>query len=297
MKKFLMFFVALATILVSTSCGTTQRVPITGRKHSLLVSDAQVLSLSKQQYTETLQKSKLSTNSANTQMVKRIGQRLATAVENYFRSNDLTNELQYYEWEFNLIQNKSVNACCLPGGKILVYEGMLPVTQDEASLAIVLGHEVAHAVAKHSAEQLSKQLRQQYGTQVLSSILSASGKQDLASIAVYAAQTGFSFANLKYSRDNETEADYMGLIFAAMAGYDPRVAIPFWERMASSSSSSSQSDLLSDHPSDAKRVAELQRRMPEALQYYNAGTTTATSASTSKKSASQSTGFKVNLKK
>lgn len=258
--------IAVASILL-TACGTTSVVPITGRKQTLLVDDAQVLSLSKQQYSETLQKSVLSTNATNTALVKRVGQRLANAVETYLRNNGAAADLKYYEWEFNLVKSNSVNAFCMPGGKIVVYEGMLPVTQNEASLAIVLGHEIAHAVAKHSAEQLSKQMKQQYGTQILSTILSATAGSNTAQLASAIAQSGFSFANLKYSRDHETEADYMGLVFAAMAGYDPQTAITFWERMAAASTTT-KSELLSDHPSDAKRIAELKKRMPEALQYY-----------------------------
>ena len=167
----------------------------------------------------------------------------------------------------------------MPGGKIVVYEGILPVTQDETSLAIVLGHEIAHAVAKHSAEQLSKQMRQQYAAQIGGSVLSSVSSKigaNTAAIVDMVAQTGFNFANLKYSRDNETEADRLGLIFAAMAGYDPQLAIPFWQRMAQQGSSTATSELFSDHPSDERRLAELQKRMPEALQYYQPQTTTTT---------------------
>ena len=263
-----LLFVALA--LLAAACGTTNTVPITGRKTHLLVDDAQVLSLSSQQYQDYMKGAQLSKNAANTAMVKRVGQRLATAVETYLKNNGYASETQNYQWEFNLVADKQVNAFCMPGGKIVVYEGMLPVTQDETSLAIVLGHEIAHAVAKHSAEQLSKQMRQQYAAQIGGSVLSqASGLgSTTAALANMVGQMGFKFANLKYSRDNETEADHLGLIFAAMAGYDPRMAIPFWERM-SQQGSSGKSELFSDHPSDAKRVAALQKRMPEALKYYN----------------------------
>lgn len=273
---------AVAAVLFA-ACGTTSTVPITGRKHSLLVDDAQVLSLSKQQYAETLKKSKLSTNATNTALVKRVGQKLATAVETYLRNNNYENDLKYYEWEFNLIQNTQVNAFCMPGGKIVVYEGLLPVTQDEASLAIVLGHEIAHAVAKHSAEQMSKQIRQQYGTQIVGGLLGAAVGENAGSLATAVAQTGFNFANLKYSRDNETEADYLGLIFAAMAGYNPQVAVAFWQRMVASSTAK-QSEIFSDHPSDATRIAALQKALPTAMQYYKpATTTTAKKTTTSKK--------------
>ena len=284
MKSINAFLIA-ALALLTVACGTTNTVPITGRKTRLLVDDAQILSLSTQQYQEYMSAAKLSTNQNNTALVKRVGQRLASAVENFLMNKGYANEVQNFQWEFNLVADNQANAFCMPGGKIVVYEGMLPVTQDEASLAIVLGHEIAHAVAKHSAEQLSKQTRQQYAAQiggsVLSSVASAKGLGNYAQLLDMVAQTGFNFANLKYSRDNETEADHLGLIFAAMAGYDPQVAIPFWQRMAQLGTSTT-SELLSDHPSDEKRIAELQKRMPEALQYYTPQTTSATTTTKKK---------------
>lgn len=269
MRTFKFFILTLLSSLMLSSCGTTSTVPLTGRKHSLLVDDAQVLSLSTQQYNEMMGKSKMSTSTQNTALVKRVGQKLATAVETFLKNNGAANELQYFKWEFNLIADKQINAFCMPGGKIAVYEGLLPVTKDEASLAIVLGHEIAHAVAKHSAEQMSKQMRQQYGTQILGNVIGQVVNSTVGDIATMAANTGFSFANLKYSRENEYEADYMGLIFAAMAGYDPQLAIPFWQRM-SASNSNQQSEFLSDHPSDANRIAQLQKALPEAMKYYQA---------------------------
>lgn len=282
---------AVATLLFA-ACGTTSTVPITGRKHNLLVSDAQVLSLSNQQYSEFMKTAKLSTNAANTAMVKRVGTRLANAVETYLRNNGMADEIKNYSWEFNLVQSNEANAFCMPGGKIVVYEGLLPITQNEASLAIVLGHEIAHAVAKHSAGQMSKKIRQQYGTQIGGAVLGQVLGSDAANIATSIAQQGFNLANLKYSRDDESEADHMGLIFAAMAGYDPEVAIPFWKRMALSSSSN-ESDFLSDHPSDAKRIAAIEKEMPEAMKYYEASgyakKTTTTTKTTTRKSTKKST--------
>ncbi len=282
---------AVATLLFA-ACGTTSTVPITGRKHNLIVSDAQVLSLSNQQYAEFMKTAKLSTNATNTAMVKRVGTRLANAVETYLKNNGMTSEIQNYSWEFNLVQNTEANAFCMPGGKIVVYEGLLPITQNEASLAIVLGHEIAHAVAKHSAEQMSKKIRQQYGTQIGGAVLGQVLGSDAANIATSIAQQGFNLANLKYSRDDESEADHMGLIFAAMAGYDPEVAIPFWQRMASSSNSN-ESDFLSDHPSDSKRIAAIEKEMPEAMKYYEASgyakKTTTTTKTTTRKSTKKTT--------
>ena len=259
---------ALAAMMLA--CGTTSQVPITGRKHSLLVSDAQILSLSKQEYAKFLSNARLSSNAANTAMVKRVGQRLARAVETYLMNNGYQDEIKNFEWEFNLVADNHVNAFCMPGGKIVVYEGLLPVTQNEASLAIVLGHEIAHAVAKHSAEQMSKKIRQAYGTQIGGSILGAIGGETVGGLAQVAAGQYFSFRNLKYSRDNESEADHMGLIFAAMAGYDPSVAVAFWQRMAAKSGGGNTSDMFSDHPSDAKRIAAIQKLLPEAMSYYKA---------------------------
>ncbi len=284
MRHFKFITISAVATLMLTACGTTSTVPITGRKHTLLVSDSEVLSLSNKQYSEFMKTAKVSTNSQNTAMVKRVGQRLATAVETYLKNNGLSSEIQNFAWAFNLVQNSEANAFCMPGGKIVVYEGLLPITQNEASLAIVLGHEIAHAVAKHSAEQMSKKIRQQYGTQIGGALLGQVVGSNAASIASQVAQTSFSLANLKYSRDDETEADHMGLIFAAMAGYDPQVAIPFWQRM--SSGNSNQSDFLSDHPSDAKRITALQKEMSEALKYYNASGYAKTTNTTTKKSTS-----------
>ena len=231
-----------------------------------------------------MKSAKLSTNSANTAMVKRVGQRLATAVEKYLNEHGLQAETKEYSWEFNLVQDQSVNAFCMPGGKIVVYEGLLPVTKDEASLAIVLGHEIAHAVAKHSAEQMSKQIKNQYGTEILGQVLNAAGvSSGTTQLAQIIAQKGLQFRSLKYSRDNESEADRMGLIFAAMAGYDPNVAVSFWQRMAQMTGNSNQSDVFSDHPSDAKRIAAIKQGLPEALTYYKPVTTTSNKKTTTTK--------------
>ena len=269
MRKFHFLFMPLvmALTLTLTSCGTSRTVPVTGRRQTLMVSDEQMLSLSTQQYSEYMKTAKKSTNVKNTQMVQRVGKRLASAVESYLRSNGMASEVSGYKWEFNLVQDKNVNAWCMPGGKIAVFEGLLPVTQTEDALAIVLGHEIAHAVAKHSAEQLSQQYKQQMGQQIAGSVLGAVIGTNAANLATWVGQQGLQLQNLKYSRDHENEADHMGLIFAAMAGYNPQVAVSFWQRMAASSTTK-QSELLSDHPSDAKRIANIKGWMPEAMKYY-----------------------------
>ncbi len=271
MKK-VKFILLLIVTSIMISCGTTSTVPITGRKHRLSVSDEQVLSLSAQEYAKYMKSAKPSTNATNTALVKRVGQKLAAAVESYLNTHGFAAEVKNFSWEFNLVQDQSANAFCMPGGKIVVYEGILPITQDEASLAIVLGHEIAHAVAKHSAEQMSKSSRSQTGLQIGSGILSAIGVDaGIASAATSIASQGLQLMNLKYSRDNESEADYMGLIFAAMAGYDPNVAISFWQRMAAGGGSGTPA-FLSSPPSDEKRISDIQKHLPEAMQYYKGGT-------------------------
>ena len=277
MKKFKLFVLTMVAALTMSSCGTTSTVPITGRKQTLLVSDGDVLSLSNQQYQEFMKSAKASTNSANSAMVKRVGQKLAQAVVSYLNANGLAAETKNYAWEFNLVQSKEVNAWCMPGGKIVVYEGLLPVTQDEASLAIVLGHEIAHAVAKHSAERLSNEYKKQYGTQILGAVLQGAGMSEGAQqLLALGTQLGSQLWTSGFSRKQESEADHMGLVFAAMAGYDPSVAISFWQRMAAQGSGSG--GLFSDHPSDAKRIQDIQKWLPEAQKYYTAGTFTKTSA-------------------
>ena len=275
----------VAALLVS--CGTTKTVPITGRQQSLMVSDDQVLSLSFQEYSDYMKTAKASTNSTNTALVKRVGQNIAKAVESFLTQNGMAEDVKTYSWEFNLVQDNQVNAWCMPGGKIVVYEGLLPVTQDEASLAIVMGHEIAHAVARHSAERLSNAYKEQYGAAALSALLQgagvSSGWQQLASLAH---QYGGALFTSGFSRKQESEADHIGLIFAAMAGYNPEVAVNFWQRMSSATGGGSNS-LFSDHPSDATRIQQIQGWLPEAKKYYKPVTTTTTKKTTTKKSTTK----------
>ena len=261
------YFLMAAVVALMTACGTASKVPLTGRTHRLSVSDAQLLSLSNQEYTKFMASAKRSTDAKNTAMVQRVGRNLANAVETYLRNNGYANEVKNFQWEFNLVQDKQANAFCMPGGKIVVYEGLLPYTQNEASLAIVLGHEIAHAVAKHSAEQLTKQMNQQMGTNILGTVLNSAVGSGVGDVAAQVAGGYFSFRNLKYSRDNESEADYMGLIFAAMAGYDPANAVTFWKRMAAGTNSNT-AEILSNHPSDARRIQNIEKWLPEAEKYY-----------------------------
>ena len=299
MRSIKTILLSLAAALL-VSCGTTKTVPITGRQQSLMVSDGDVLSLSNQQYQEFMKTAKLSTNAENTAMVKRVGQNLATAVTNYMNANGMGADLQNFNWTFNLVENKEANAWCMPGGLICVYEGILPLTKDEPSLAIVLGHEIAHAVARHSAEQMSTQIKQQYGMQIGAAVLGGMGVgSNTSSIIQAIAAQGFNFKNLSYSRNHESEADHMGLIFAAMAGYDPQVAVAFWQRMAAASNNQ-RSEFLSDHPSDATRIKQIQGWMPEALKYYkgtSASTTTTTKSSQKSTSTKATKTFHISTKK
>ena len=261
------YFLMAAVVALMTACGTASKVPLTGRTHRISVSDAQLLSLSNQEYTKFMASAKRSTDAKNTAMVQRVGRNLANAVETYLRNNGYANEVNNFKWEFNLVQDKQANAFCMPGGKIVVYDGLLPYTQNETGLAIVLGHEIAHAVAKHSAEQITKKMNQQMETSILGTVLNSAVGSGVGDIASQVAGGYFSFRNLKYSRDNESEADYMGLIFAAMAGYDPSYAVSFWERMAAASNSS-RAEMLSSHPSDARRIENIKKWLPEAEKYY-----------------------------
>lgn len=267
MKSVKVILLSIVAMLL-VSCGTTSTVPITGRKQNLLVSDEQVLSLSNQQYQEYMKSAKISTNATQTAMVKRVGQNLANAVVSYLNANGLGAEVSQYKWEFNLVQDKQVNAFCMPGGKIVVYEGILPVTQDEASLAIVLGHEIAHAVAKHSAERLSNAYKQQYGMQILGAVAQGAGvSSTITQLGTQVLGVGAQAWSSGFSRKQESEADHMGLIFAAMAGYDPQVAVNFWQRMSSATGGGSSS-IFSDHPTDATRIKQIQGWLPEAKKYY-----------------------------
>ncbi len=242
-------------------------VPITGRRQLSLVPDDQVMGMAASQYDTVLMTSKLSTNKEQTAMIKRCGARIQKAVETYFASQKQTAQLAGYEWEFNLIESDEMNAWCMPGGKVAFYTGILPVCKDETGIAVVMGHEVAHAVAKHGNERMSQAMLAQYGSVALDVAMAKNSAQtkQMASMAFgIGAQYG---ALLPFGRKQESEADHLGLIFMAMAGYDPHAAVPFWERMASGGGGKPP-EILSTHPSDETRIADLNRLMPEAMTYY-----------------------------
>ena len=295
MKKTNWMLLIIAVLMVA--CGTSRVVPVTGRKQSVVSDNAGLLTESFTAYKNYVSSAKLSTDATKTALVKRVGQRLATAVETYLKNNGYQDEVQNYNWEFNLVADNQVNAFCMPGGKIVVYEGLLPVTQDETSLAIVLGHEIAHAVAYHSAEQQQTENKRQIIGQVAGSVLSAAGMgANTANTLSQLYGLGSQMATLKYSRNHETEADRIGLVFAAMAGYDPNVALTFWQRMAANSSGNSTPTWMSTHPSDAQRISDIQKFLPEALRYYNPNGTTTTTTTKGKKAATPKTTQTIRIK-
>lgn len=258
--------ILLTAALFFSAC---TRNAITGRNQLSLVSEAQVQDAAKTQYKQFLSENKVvsASTSKDAEMVRRVGTRLANAITEFYKEKGQSEVLAGYQWEFNLVDSKDVNAWCMPGGKIVVYSGILPVTQNEAALAIVLGHEITHAVAGHGRERMSQQMLAA-GIQELGGVALSSNQKALGIFnAVYApsAQVGVLLPN---SRGQESEADHYGLIFAALAGYNPQEAIPFWQRMQALSKGSQQPTFLSDHPADATRINDLQKWMPEALKYY-----------------------------
>lgn len=263
MKRASFVFSVLLAFLIA-ACST---VPITGRKQLSLVSKGEMQSMSYQQYGEFMKANKLSTNKSATDMVKRVGGRVQKAVETYFASKGMTDQLSGYQWEFNLVQDTSVNAWCMPGGKVVVYTGLLPVTKTETGLAVVMGHEIAHAVAEHGSERMSQEMLAQLGGTVLSELVKEK-PQETQSLWMAAYGLGAQYgALLPFSRTHESEADHLGLIFMAMAGYNPDEALTFWQRMAASKSGSIP-EFMSTHPSDETRIANIKSLLPEARTYY-----------------------------
>ncbi len=249
---------------LAVSC---QTVPITGREQLSFVPAGQILPMSFNQYKDFLSKHKTIEQGEQAEMVKRVGARIEHAVEQYFSQHNLSSRLDGYQWEYHLVEDKQVNAWCMPGGKVVVYTGILPLTKDENGLAVVLGHEIAHAVANHGGERMSQALLVEMGGLTLDAALSQKPKQtNTLFLAAYGlgAQVG---VLLPYSRLQESEADHLGLIFMAMAGYDPHGAVTFWERMISSQHKAPP-ELLSDHPADARRIEDIKGLLPEAMKYY-----------------------------
>ena len=257
--------ILLVLALIVSSCSS---VPITGRKQLNLIPTSQLNSMSFKEYDEFLAGHQLSTNDAQTQMVKKVGVNIQKAVERYFSEKGKPGELKGYRWEFNLIEDSQVNAWCMPGGKVVVYTGLMPVAKNEAGLAVVMGHEIAHAIANHGNERMSQQMVTTAGGFLLGEIIKdESETTKTALFAAYGAgaQVG---VLLPFSRKHESEADRLGTIFMAMAGYDPHQAVEFWRRMASQNQGGAPPEILNTHPSDATRIKNLQKVIEEAMQYY-----------------------------
>lgn len=254
----------LILLILLAACAT---VPITGRRSLNLVPAETINSMSFQQYSDFISNHKLSDDVEQTAMVKRVGQGIQNAVETYFVRNNLSHQLKDYQWEFNLVEDSLVNAWCMPGGKVVVYTGILPVTQDETGLAVVVGHEIAHAVANHGNERMSQGLLVQMGGMALSAALKEKPEQTRA-LFMTAFGVGASVGVLlPYSRLHESEADRLGLIFMAMAGYDPNTSVDFWQRM-SAGKEGAPPEFLSTHPSDETRIEDIRKHIPEAMEYY-----------------------------
>ena len=255
----------LTILLFFIGCST---VPITGRRQLSFIPQGELLSLSDQNYKQVLSQSKVSTDASWNQKVTEVGQKIAGSAETFMRENGMEKDLKNYKWEFNLIQDdKTVNAFCMPGGKIVVYTGILPAVKDENGLATVMSHEVAHALANHGGERMSQELLVQAGGMGLAQLTKtkpALAQQILMQAYGAGSQVGIL---LPYSRSHESEADHIGLVLMARAGYDPKTAVVFWERM-SSLGGAKPPELLSTHPANARRIADIQKEIPEAEKYY-----------------------------
>jgi predicted Zn-dependent protease len=261
----------LAVLLVSWVCllAGCSEVGITGRRQFNIVPDSIVTSMAATQYSQFLSENEVSTGGKDAQMVQRVGERIRQAVDEYCRQYCEEDPFAGYQWEFKLVEDKAVNAWAMPGGKVVVYTGLLPVAQNEAGLAAVMGHEIAHVFADHGAERMSQQLLVQMGGIALSEALreQPEATQNLF-VSSYGVGTQVALL-LPFSRLHESEADRLGLIFMAMAGYDPREAVDFWQRMAEAGSGQGQPpEFLSTHPNYDTRISDIQALIPEAMEYY-----------------------------
>lgn len=270
MKKalFVMLFISVAV-----AC---QRVPISGRSQLKLVSNAELLPLSFANYKGVLDTSRVAGGN-DAEMVKRVGNRLRQAMEQYLNANNLGSRLDGFQWEFNLIQSPQINAWCMPGGKVAFYTGILPYTQNEAGAAAVMGHEISHAIAEHGNERMSEGLVANgliQGGQIVTGTASQNSNNQVNALLLQAVGAALPIGyqlgrGLPHSRKQESEADQLGLIFMAMAGYNPQEAINFWGRMAKAGGGGKKPpEFISTHPSDQRRIADLQKLLPEAMKYY-----------------------------
>ena len=273
MKKLIVGMVALGLLV---GC---QTVPISGRRQLAIVPNSELLPLSFQSYQGVLDSSRVVRGNSQAEMVQRVGNRLRQAMESYMNSNGYGERLAGYQWEFALIESPQINAWCMPGGKVAFYTGILPYTQNEAGAAAVMGHEISHAIAEHGRERMSEGLLSSGLIQAGQAFAGSRAQQNSsATKAVLYQAVGAALPvayqvgrGLPHSRAQESEADKLGLIFMAMAGYDPAEAISFWGRMAKAGGGNKPPEFLSTHPSDARRIADLQKILPEAQKYYKPG--------------------------
>jgi predicted Zn-dependent protease len=255
---------ALLLALLLGACATA---PISGRRQLRLVSDTELSSLSAQEYDKFLKENKLSDDAMATAMVKRVGARISRAAVQYFEEKGQAGYLDGYDWRFELIKDDTINAWCMPGGRVVFYTGILPVTKDEAGLAVVMAHEISHAVAAHGNERMSQSMLVNLGATALSKALT--DKPELTQqlfLGAFGAGANLGVL-LPFSREHEYEADYLGLIFMARAGYNPQAAIEFWGRMSALGGSKTPA-YLGTHPSNEDRIKKLESRMPEAMEAY-----------------------------
>lgn len=260
MKKGLFFGVSLL-ILIAIACATN---PVTGKKTLALVPNSEIFASSFNQYGEFLKTNKVITGTADAKRVETVGMKIRAAAEKLLKSRGTQGELEGYAWEYKLVDSKEVNAWCMPGGKIVFYSGILPICKDDAGIATVMGHEVAHALANHGQQRMSAGLAQQLGAGVAQ--VAVGGKSaETQALVMQAYGIGTTVGGmLPFSRSHETEADEIGLTLMAIAGYNPEVSIAFWERMSAKSGSAAPAELLSTHPSDATRIANLKKLIPKA---------------------------------
>ncbi len=258
------YFLLSVLFLVLVGCST---VALTGRKQLLLVSDAEILQASMVHYQDFISTAKLSKDLASAKKIEQIGKNISTAVEQYLKENGRESDIANFSWEFKLVEDPAINAFCLPGGKIVFYDGIMPYCKDEIGIAVVMGHEIAHAVAKHANERMSQQILAQTGLGVAGVALS-SGSETTQVIVGSVLGLGMQYGvMLPYSRKHEYEADRLGMIFMAMAGYNPEGAIDFWTRM-SDGKQSNVLEFMSTHPADKKRIQAMLKVLPEAQTYY-----------------------------
>ncbi len=277
-------------ITIGILMASCSKVPITNRKQVNLLPESQMMAMSLDAYNEVLGTSNVINSGAQYEMVKNTGSRISAAVESYLRNNGKqAKRIKDFKWEFNLIKNDTTaNAWCMPGGKVAFYTGIMPITATEAGTAVVMGHEIAHAIARHGNERTSQGLALQLGGIGLSTALGTKAQQT-QDIFNQAYGVVGNLGILKFSRKHESEADKMGLMFMAMAGYDPNEAVDFWQRMASNSGGGQPPEFISTHPSHDTRISDLQENMPTAMVYYN-GNASRGSASKGNSGTSPKTG-------